>query len=51
MHVEHLGLPLAHPLRRYVYGIWKISNAANGHREPIMPRGVVDLWRVARATN
>jgi hypothetical protein len=25
MHVEHLGLPLAHPLRRYVYGIRKIS--------------------------
>jgi AraC-like DNA-binding protein len=43
MKVEHFALPLAHPLRPYVYGIWKISNAAHGHRERIMPRGVVDL--------
>ncbi len=43
MKVEHFALPSAHPLGPYVYGIWKISNAAPGHRERIMPRGVVDL--------
>jgi AraC-like DNA-binding protein len=43
MKVEHFAPPLAHPLRPYVYGIWKISNAAPDHRELIMPRAVVDL--------
>src|SRR6185436_6281975 len=43
MKVEHLTLPPAHPLRPYVRGIWKISNAAPGHRERIMPRAVVDV--------
>jgi AraC-like DNA-binding protein len=43
MKVEHFVLPLAHPLRPYVRGVWKVSNAASGHRERIMPRAVVDL--------
>jgi len=43
MKVEHFALAPAHPLRPYLHSIWKISNAAHGHRERIMPRGVVDL--------
>ena len=43
MRVEHFAPPLGHPLRPYVRGIWKISNAAPGHHERIMPRAVVDL--------
>ena len=43
MRVEHFALPPAHPLRPYVRGIWKISNAAPGHGERIMPRAVVDV--------
>ena len=43
MKVEHFALPPAHPLRPYVRGIWKISNAAPGHGERIMPRAVVDV--------
>jgi AraC-like DNA-binding protein len=43
MKVEYFAPPVAHPLRPYVHSIWKISNAPHGHRERIMPRGVVDL--------
>ena len=43
MKVEHFALRAPHPLRPYVRGIWKISNAAPGHQERIMPRAVVDV--------
>jgi AraC-like DNA-binding protein len=43
MKVESFALPPPHPLRPYVHSIWKISNAVPGHRERILPRGVVDL--------